>query len=75
LKMHWVRFVAFNILGAGLWVSFWGGTTYYLGGHLAAVFGRFKRIEFYLLIGVAFLGAAYLIYRVVSKGRKKRQRD
>lgn len=41
MKMPWWEFLAFNILGATLWVGFWGGGTYWLGHH-------FEQIEHYL---------------------------
>lgn len=33
LGMHWLRFLAYNALGAALWVGFWVLVPYYLGGH------------------------------------------
>jgi membrane protein DedA with SNARE-associated domain len=33
LGMHWLRFLAFNAIGAALWVGFWVLVPYYLGGH------------------------------------------
>jgi membrane protein DedA with SNARE-associated domain len=33
LGMHWLKFLAYNAIGAALWVSFWVLVPYYLGGH------------------------------------------
>jgi len=32
LEMPWPRFLLYNSIGAALWVGFWGGLTYWLGG-------------------------------------------
>ena len=33
LGMHWLKFLAYNAIGAALWVSFWVLVPYYFGGH------------------------------------------
>lgn len=36
-RMSWPRFLAYNALGAALWVGFWGSAAYFFGSHLGVV--------------------------------------
>lgn len=58
-----LRFLAYNIIGASLWVGFWSTAAFYLGDHLAILYtwlGRF----FLVALGTAIIaGAAYYFYR------------
>jgi membrane protein DedA with SNARE-associated domain len=66
-RMRWSRFLMFNILGAAIWVGFWGGAAYFFGSELGLMFRWFKRLEVYLLGGLAlvivFLVVRYLLRR------------
>ncbi len=58
-----LRFLLYNVIGAGLWVGFWGTAAYYLGDHLAVLYAWMGRI---VLAGAALAlvaGVAYFIYR------------
>lgn len=61
-QMPWRRFLIYNILGAALWVGFWG-TLFYQLGERAGNFGDlFKKFEFFFLGGIAIVGVGLIIY-------------
>ncbi len=51
--MHWKRFLAFNAIGAALWVGVWGGAGYFFGNKLDTILPIFKRFEIYFIIAIA----------------------
>ena len=68
--MHWLRFVAFNALGAALWVGTWVSIGYFAGQHITTIYDYITRYSYYALIVVAVLLAGWLILRV----RRRRAR-
>jgi len=60
LGMHWLRFLAYNAIGAALWVGFWVLVPYYLGGH--HIFARISQHVGWAGAVVAILVAAGLGY-------------
>ena len=52
VKMRWWRFLAYNMLGASLWVEFWGMLFYELGEKAARFGAGFNKVEFLLAFGV-----------------------
>jgi len=64
LGMHWARFLAYNALGAALWVGAWGAVGYFAGEHIhqvSAWFARFSWLALVLLVGA--LVVAWLVHR------------
>jgi membrane protein DedA with SNARE-associated domain len=61
-RMHWLRFVAFNALGAALWVATWTSVGYLAGNHIQAIYTQASRYALYLL-AVAGLAVIVLIIR------------
>jgi membrane protein DedA with SNARE-associated domain len=61
-RMHWLRFVAFNSLGAALWVATWTSVGYLAGNHIQAIYTEVSRYALYLL-AVAGLAIIVLIIR------------
>ncbi|MHB8342107.1 MAG: DedA family protein [Mycobacteriales bacterium] len=59
--MPWLRFLAFNALGALLWVGLWSTVGYTAGSHLPALYKDISRYEVYLLAAVVVLVAALVI--------------
>lgn len=58
-----LKFLAYNIIGAALWVGFWTTAAFYLGDHLAVLYAWMGH---FVLVAVAIgfvAGAAYLLYR------------
>lgn len=64
-KMPWPRFVAFNVLGAALWVGLWSCVGYFAGNHLEAVYGQLRRYEIYVGVAIGVLIVAYIIHHTL----------
>ncbi|MDE2229264.1 MAG: DedA family protein [Alphaproteobacteria bacterium] len=72
LGMHWLRFLAFNCIGAALWVGFWSTIAYWLGKGVFSFLATMQSVE-PLAIGagcaVLALAATYVCWRI----RRRRQ--
>jgi membrane protein DedA with SNARE-associated domain len=70
--LHWRRFLAFNALGAALWVATWVSLGYLAGGHIGTIYSYITRYTLYVLIaaGVAIVA---LIARHLLRRRRARQ--
>lgn len=68
--MHWRRFVAFNALGAALWVGTWVSLGYLAGDHIGTIYTNVGRYSSYLLIALAVLLAGYITRRVLRRKRR-----
>jgi membrane protein DedA with SNARE-associated domain len=67
--MHWLRFVAFNALGAALWVGTWVSVGYFAGQHITTIYNAITRYSLYAAIAAVVLIAAWVVYRL----RKRRK--
>jgi membrane protein DedA with SNARE-associated domain len=65
--MRWLRFLAFNALGAALWVGAWVSLGYLAGSHIDTIYHLITTYSFYLLIALAVLLAAYMARRVLRR--------
>src|SRR5216683_1066132 len=72
-RMPWPRFVAFNALGAALWVAVWASVGYLAGGNITAIYDAVSRSLLYLLIALAAAAAA-LIIRAAARRRRRARR-
>jgi membrane protein DedA with SNARE-associated domain len=72
IGMHWARFVAFNALGAALWVGVWTAVGYASGPHINSVYDTATKYELYVAIAFGLLVAA-LIARHVYRRRRSAQ--
>ena len=70
IRMPWPRFVAFNTLGAVLWVGVWASVGYLAGGHIAVIYNTVTRYLLYLLIALAVVAAAWIIRAAARHHRK-----
>ena len=68
--MHWLKFLAFNALGAALWVGVWTSVGYLAGGHIAVIYHTITSYSLYFLIALALVVAA-LILRAVLRRRRR----
>ncbi len=72
LEMPWAQFALYNLLGAALWVCFWGLGVYYLDLHLDAAVHLIRRINPWVwgitLASVCVL--AIVLWRVYSRSGK-----
>lgn len=69
--MHWRRFLAFNALGAVLWVGAWCAVGYLAGAHIVEIYDTFERYKWY---GVALLVVVVAIV-ITWRLRHARRRD
>ncbi|MGV4988423.1 DedA family protein [Streptomyces sp. NRAIS4] len=69
--MHWRRFLAFNVLGAALWVGLWTALAYQVGSHITTVYDEVSRYQLYVLIAVAALIATFAAWHVVRRRRER----
>ena len=69
--MPWRRFLAYNALGAALWVALWTSVGDLAGQHIGTIYTEFTRYSWYVLIaaGVAVLGliARHLVRRSAAR--------
>jgi membrane protein DedA with SNARE-associated domain len=70
-EMHWLRFVAFNALGAALWVGTWMTAGYFAGQHIAPIYHYISVYSLYALIAVAVLLAGYVLVRLRKRRRRR----
>jgi membrane protein DedA with SNARE-associated domain len=67
-KMSWWRFLVYNMLGAALWVSFWG-MLFYEVGERAFPFGvGFKTMHYFLLGGLVAATVGLAIHFLRRRG-------
>ncbi|MYZ10612.1 DedA family protein [Streptomyces sp. SID2999] len=70
--MPWPRFLAFNALGAALWVGLWSSLAYLAGSHITAVYDEIVRYQRYVLIAVGLLAAALIVRHLIRRRRARR---
>jgi membrane protein DedA with SNARE-associated domain len=69
--MRWIRFFAFNLLGAVLWVCTWAGLGYLAGAHITQIWdtiGRYQPIV-YSVLGVLVVAA--VVWHLVRRRRAR----
>jgi membrane protein DedA with SNARE-associated domain len=71
-RMRWPRFVAFNAVGAVLWVAVWTSVGYLAGSHITAIYDAVTRYSLYVLIGLGLVVAAVIARAVVRRRRARR---
>jgi membrane protein DedA with SNARE-associated domain len=69
--LRWRRFLAFNALGAALWVGTWVSLGYLAGNHIDAIYRDITRYSYYLLIALALVLAAYIARHVLHSTRRR----
>jgi membrane protein DedA with SNARE-associated domain len=68
--MRWLRFLAFNALGAALWVGTWVSLGYLAGGHIGTIYHYITQYSYYVLITLAVLLAGYIARHVLLRRRR-----
>src|SRR5262249_37094465 len=63
-NMPWPRFLAFNALGAALWVGTWVSVGYLAGKHIGTIYHYITEYSLYALIALAVLLAGYIAWHV-----------
>jgi membrane protein DedA with SNARE-associated domain len=69
--MHWARFLAFNAIGAALWVAVWTSVGYFSGNHINTIYNEAIRFDTYLAIAVGVLVLAYIARRIYRSRRRQ----
>ena len=69
IEMPWRRFLAFNALGAVLWVGVWAGLGYLAGDHVAAVYSWLHRYQLYGLAAAGLVLAALTVWWLLRRRR------
>jgi membrane protein DedA with SNARE-associated domain len=72
--MHWLRFLAFNALGAALWVAVWTCVGYFSGNHITSIYDTASRYSTYLAIAVGVAIVSFIVWRVVRARRERARR-
>jgi membrane protein DedA with SNARE-associated domain len=70
-EMRWLRFLAFNALGAALWVGTWVSAGYFAGQHITAIYDDVTTYSLYAAIAAVVVIAGWIAYRV-RKHRRSR---
>src|SRR5580704_16506147 len=71
--MRWLRFVAFNALGAALWVGTWVSIGYLAGSHIDTIYSYITRYSYYALIAAGVVIAALIARHLLRRRRARRQ--
>jgi membrane protein DedA with SNARE-associated domain len=69
--MHWAKFLAFNAIGAALWVGVWTSVGYFAGDNITSIYDTVSRYTLYVAIAIVVLILAWIARRV-WRARKKR---
>lgn len=69
--MHWAKFLAFNVLGAALWVAVWTSVGYFAGDNITSIYNAITHYTLYVVIALVVLILVWIGRRVWRK-RKER---
>lgn len=72
MRMPWQRFLAFNALGAALWVGLWATIGYLAGGHITTIYHAISRYSLFVLIALVVVVAALIIRAWIRRRRRAR---
>ena len=73
--LHWAKFVAFNALGAALWVAVWTTIGYVSGNNIDSIYHTATKYSLYLAIAAGVLLVAFIARAVWRHRRAKRERE
>ena len=68
--MRWLRFLAFNTLGAALWAGTWVSLGYLAGSRIGTIYHYISEYSLYVLIALAVLLTGYIAWRVLRRRRR-----
>jgi membrane protein DedA with SNARE-associated domain len=70
-KMHWLRFLACNALGAALWVATWVIVGFLAGQHITAIYNAITKYSLYATIAAVIAIAVWVALHVRKRRRAK----
>lgn len=73
-EMPWPRFLFFNGLGAVLWAGVWISVGYLAGDHIEVIYRDVSRYLLYVLIALAVVVAALIVWHVLRRRREAQTR-
>jgi membrane protein DedA with SNARE-associated domain len=62
--MHWLKFLAFNALGAVLWVCWWSLLAHFAGENFSKIYAEFERYKWYVIGAAAVIIIAVVVRRI-----------
>jgi membrane protein DedA with SNARE-associated domain len=69
-KMHWLRFLGYNALGAGLWVGAWVTIGYFAGQQIDTIYSLITRYSLYVAIAAVVVIVALIARHIIRKRRR-----
>jgi membrane protein DedA with SNARE-associated domain len=72
--LHWARFLAFNAIGAALWVAVWVTIGYASGSNINSVYDTATKYSTYLAIAAGLLALLFIARHIVRRRRHRRAR-
>jgi membrane protein DedA with SNARE-associated domain len=70
--MHWLRFIAFNAVGAALWVAVWTCVGYFSGNNITSIYDTASRYSTYIAIAFVLIVIAFVARHVIRRRRASR---
>jgi membrane protein DedA with SNARE-associated domain len=68
-QMRWFTFLVFNVIGGCAWVATWLTLGDVAGDHIATIYADINRFFLYVLIALAVLLVAYIVWRQLRRRR------
>ncbi|HEV7829266.1 MAG TPA: DedA family protein [Pseudonocardiaceae bacterium] len=69
--MPWRRFLAFNVLGAALWVGIWTSLGDLAGAHIGAIYDQINRYQSYTLAAAGVFVIVLIVRHVLPHHRRR----
>lgn len=69
VRMHWLTFLTFNVVGAVLWVSSWAAFGYFAGENIGPLYAGFERYKWYVIGVAAVIVATVVLVRIRHRDR------
>jgi membrane protein DedA with SNARE-associated domain len=67
--MRWLKFLAYNALGAALWVGTWVSVGYFAGQHITTVYNAISNYSLYAAIAAVVVIAAWILLHLRKRRR------
>jgi membrane protein DedA with SNARE-associated domain len=69
--MHWAKFLAFNALGAALWVGVWSAVGYFSGNHITSIYNTATQYSTYVAVAFGVAIVAFIARRLLRRRRAR----
>ncbi|HEY1702201.1 MAG TPA: DedA family protein [Trebonia sp.] len=70
-RMRWLKFAAYNMIGAALWVGCWVSIGFFAGQHITTIYNYVTRYTVYAVIVIVVALVVWIIVRLRRKRREK----